>query len=143
MFRFRSIDYIRLKIKALALILDTKDAYTILTVVFVALSGYFLGQLSAIESGRKPVVIEQFFEGSGGQVSQKTIKEEPAKPLSGQTAAVAASKGLYVGSKSSDKYHALHCSGAQRIAEANKVWFASKEEAERAGYSPAGNCKGI
>jgi hypothetical protein len=50
---------------------------------------------------------------------------------------------LYVGSKNSNKYHLPWCSGAQRIAEANKVYFKSKAEAEAAGYTPAANCKGI
>lgn len=49
----------------------------------------------------------------------------------------------YVASKNSDKYHLPWCSGAKRISEGNKVYFASKEEAEAAGYSPAANCKGI
>lgn len=51
--------------------------------------------------------------------------------------------GQYVGSKNSDKYHLPSCSGAERIAEANKVWFASREAAEAAGYTPAGNCPGL
>lgn len=51
--------------------------------------------------------------------------------------------GLYVASKNSTKYHLPSCSGAKRIKEENKVWFNSKEEAERAGYEPAKNCKGI
>ena len=50
---------------------------------------------------------------------------------------------LYVGSKNGTKYHLPTCSGAKNIKEENKVWFASKEEAEGAGYSPASNCKGI
>lgn len=49
----------------------------------------------------------------------------------------------YVASKNSNKYHLPWCSGAARIAEENKIWFASKEEAAAAGYTPAANCKGI
>lgn len=49
----------------------------------------------------------------------------------------------YVGSKNSDKYHALWCSGAERISEENKIWFDSKVDAEAAGYEPAGNCPGL
>jgi hypothetical protein len=49
----------------------------------------------------------------------------------------------YVGSKNSNKYHLPWCGGAARIAEKNKVWFASKEAAAAAGYTPATNCKGI
>lgn len=49
----------------------------------------------------------------------------------------------YVGSKNSDKYHLPWCSGAQRISPENQVWFDSREAAEAAGYSPAGNCEGL
>ena len=59
------------------------------------------------------------------------------------SASAAQTEKKYVGSKNSDKYHLPWCSGAARIAEENKVWFASKEEAEAAGYTPAANCKGI
>jgi hypothetical protein len=52
-------------------------------------------------------------------------------------------KGTYVASKSGSAYHFPWCSGAQRIKEENKVWFETKEEAERAGYRPASNCKGL
>jgi len=40
-------------------------------------------------------------------------------------------------------YHLPHCSGAKSISEANKITFATKAEAEAAGYRPAANCKGI
>lgn len=49
----------------------------------------------------------------------------------------------YVASKNGTVYHLPWCTGAQRIKDANKVWFASKDEAEAAGYHPASNCKGI
>lgn len=49
----------------------------------------------------------------------------------------------FVGSKNSDKYHLPWCSGAQRIAEENKVWFASVADATDAGYTPAQNCEGL
>jgi hypothetical protein len=49
----------------------------------------------------------------------------------------------YVGSRSGTKYHLLWCPGAKTIKESNKIYFSSKEEAQKAGYSPAANCKGI
>lgn len=52
-------------------------------------------------------------------------------------------KTEYVGSKNGTKYHLPWCAGAKQIKEENKVWFSSKTEAEKAGYSPASNCKGI
>ncbi len=51
--------------------------------------------------------------------------------------------GLYVASASGSKYHLPECSGAKRIKEENKIWFNSKEEAEKLGYTPAANCPGL
>ena len=49
----------------------------------------------------------------------------------------------YVASKSGTKYHLPWCGSAKQIKEENKIWFVTKEEAEKAGYTPASNCKGI
>jgi hypothetical protein len=61
-------------------------------------------------------------------------------PLEVHTVAVEQSSGGVVASKSGTKYYYPQCSGASRIAEANKVYFASKGEAESAGYTLASNC---
>ena len=52
-------------------------------------------------------------------------------------------RGLYVGSMNGKTYHLPSCAGAKRIREENKVWFATKQEAQLRGYKPATNCKGI
>ena len=49
----------------------------------------------------------------------------------------------FVASKSGTKYYLPSCAGAERISEANKVWFVSASAASAAGYSPAANCEGI
>ena len=51
------------------------------------------------------------------------------------------SASAYVASKKSDKYHLPTCSYASKIAPDNLVTFASREEAESAGYKPCGVCK--
>jgi hypothetical protein len=53
------------------------------------------------------------------------------------------SGGQYVASKTGTKYYLPWCGTAKRIKDDNKVWFATKAEAEAAGYTPAKNCKGI
>jgi hypothetical protein len=52
-------------------------------------------------------------------------------------------RGNLVASKNGTKYHFLWCPGASTIKEENKIYFTSKEEAEKAGYKPAVNCKGL
>jgi len=49
--------------------------------------------------------------------------------------------GNVVASKSGTKYYPPSCAGANKISDANKIWFASAEFAEAAGYTPAANCK--
>jgi len=66
------------------------------------------------------------------------VPEGKPAPATAKSAA-----GRYVASKNGTKYYLPTCSGADRIVEANKVWFASAEAAVTAGYSPAANCDGI
>ena len=49
--------------------------------------------------------------------------------------------GTYVGSQNSDKYHHPDCRYAEAIADENRVWFDTAEEASAAGYQPCGVCK--
>jgi hypothetical protein len=72
-------------------------------------------------------------------VTQTPIGGGPAAAVS----AVQPTTGVYVASKSGTKYYLPSCSGAKRIKEENKVWFQTKEEAEKAGYGPASGCKGL
>lgn len=52
-------------------------------------------------------------------------------------------EGQVVASKSGTKYYLPECAGADRISDANKVWFVSASAANTAGYTPAANCDGI
>lgn len=47
----------------------------------------------------------------------------------------------YVGSIDSDKYHSPGCRWAKKILPENEIWFATKEDAVAAGYSPCGTCQ--
>lgn len=49
----------------------------------------------------------------------------------------------YMASKNGTKYYLPACGTAKRIKEENKVWFATKAEAEAAGFTPAANCPGL
>ncbi|MDD2657350.1 MAG: hypothetical protein PHD04_01660 [Candidatus Pacebacteria bacterium] len=48
-----------------------------------------------------------------------------------------------VASKNGTKYYLPDCAGADRISDANKVWFATAAAAVSAGYAPATNCEGL
>lgn len=87
-----------------------------------------------------------FFAGKeAGQGSAVSI-QTPLSPIPMAEVADGApapeSSGV-VASKNGTKYYLPTCSGANRISEANKVWFASAAAARAQGYSAAENCKGI
>lgn len=49
-------------------------------------------------------------------------------------------EGTIIGNRNSKKYHRPDCSGYRDMAEKNRVFFKTVEEAEAAGYKRAGNC---
>ncbi len=49
----------------------------------------------------------------------------------------------YIASKNGKAYYLPSCSGVARIKEENKVYFATKQAAEAAGYAPAATCPGL
>lgn len=83
-----------------------------------------------------------------GEKGELQIVEAPQASLEGEVKGAAITPtvdagGQYVASKTGKSYHLPSCSGAKLIKEENKVWFATKEDAEAHGYTPAGNCPGI
>ncbi|MBI2025688.1 hypothetical protein HYT04_02800 [Candidatus Kaiserbacteria bacterium] len=64
-------------------------------------------------------------------------------PKDALNAQATSADGRFVASKSGTKYYLPACAGAERISDANKVWFISASAAVAAGYSPAANCAGI
>lgn len=57
------------------------------------------------------------------------------------SAPIVTSSHTYVGSVNSSIYHYPSCRSAQKIKEANEVWFSDASDAESAGYVPCKVCK--
>lgn len=106
------------------------DAILILVIILVALISFGLGRLSKIRENKIPISIESAVSNVSG------VAKAGDNPTT-------SNEKLFVASKSGTKYHYPWCPGALNIKEENKIWFSSREEAEKAGYSPAGNCKGL
>lgn len=96
----------------------------ILVLVFISLLSFGLGYLA----GQDVVVSERV----AAEVLPFTAIQ-----------ASSTTEGHIVASKNGTKYYTPGCAGAERIAEANKIWFLSATAAANAGYAPAANCKGI
>jgi DNA/RNA endonuclease YhcR with UshA esterase domain len=105
--------------------------------VLVAVSSFGLGRMSETEISQKP-------PSNSIQLTQKAAVGESAVAKATSTKSTEVkTEGSFVASKSGSKYHLLTCPGAKQIKEENKIFFASQEEAEKAGYSKASNCKGL
>ncbi len=108
------------------------DLLVALLFIVVTFLAFGLGRLSALEEQKPKVSFE----------STKNIATEPQKevfvPESG-----GGQGGAIVASKKGTKYHFPWCAGAQTMSEENKIWFTDEAAARAAGYTPAGNCKGL
>ncbi len=116
--------------------------------LLVSLGSFGLGRLSALRAYKPQISVEKSPE-SGGDFLFENNEKNP-KNLEGQiisSTSLSESEGkgekLFVASKSGTRYYFPWCSGVSRIKEENKVWFATADEAKRAGYLPASNCKGL
>lgn len=129
-----------------------QDVLLVLLVLSVAVAGFGLGMLSekqmTAQKGRgvwieqmassTPSVLGAAVAGAGvAALAEQTIKKTTKEQ--GQVATV----GKYVASKNGAKYYLPECSGAKRIKDENKVWFATIEEAKSSGRTPASNCDGL
>lgn len=73
---------------------------------------------------------------------QKTTKTAPVEQKP-ETKTSTLTSGPIVASKNGSKYYLISCSGAKRISEANKIYFATEQDAKDAGLSPSSTCKGL
>lgn len=99
---------------------NQNDILVALSFFLIALIGFGLGRLSALSIEKTPMKLEF------------------------QTASLAPAKtGEFLASKNGKAYYLPSCSGASRIKKENKVWFSSRDEAEKLGLKPAANCPGL
>ena len=119
-------------------ILERPDFFIGTLIILVAFASFGLGRLSVIQTARLPLEIEQT-----AAISEAVGDINAVKNLAPTANNETQSAGMYVASKNGAKYHFPWCAGAKTISEANKIWFNTAEEARRAGYTPASNCKGL
>jgi hypothetical protein len=110
-------------------------------VLLVGLTAFGLGRLSALDTAGPRLVITMPPGSQAAGVVEAGVLQGSG-PRQSESAAGESSK-KYVASKSGSKYYLPTCSGATRIKEENKVYFATIAEAQAAGYAPAANCPGL
>ncbi len=126
--------------------LGNTEALLAILLVVVALVSFVLGRLSVPEHG-VAVTSSAVTHSPNPTPPQQTTATSATTSSAIEHAANAVENAPleagYVASKNGTKYHLPWCGSANQIKEENKIWFATKAEAEQAGYTPASNCKGI
>ena len=102
------------------------ELYLAAVIVLVAVISFGLGRLSKIREEKTPITIEN--------VKENAETSESNFPSSSK---------IFVASRNGKKYYYAWCESANVIKEQNRVWFSTQAEAEKAGYQPAANCKGL
>lgn len=138
--------------KLKSIVLDD-TMYIAFLLVLTAVCSFGLGKLSVIQNRgvemgiSKPATIRSFM-GPNSLTSIQTQDNQKAILMATSAATVlqvvateTQSLKNFVASKSGTKYHAMHCSGTKTIKETNKIYFATEDEAQAAGYTRSANCK--
>lgn len=109
--------------------------------IFVVIGGWGLFKIHQLEGAKVPIIIDSSEVEQESVINPVTISLEESSTSTDSVKAF--QTGKYVGSRGGTSYYLPSCSGAKRISEKNKIWFQTKEEAERLGYKPSKSCKGI
>lgn len=78
---------------------------------------------------------------TAASVSHTALPLSPALSTEAPAATEEAELPLYIGNKSSKKFHDPSCSSVGQMKDANKVELHGRDEAIRQGYDPCGRCK--
>ncbi len=112
-----------------------KDILTVVIVIMVGLGSFVLGRMS--KDGptiglRIQTPGQSKVEAAGtGLVANSTNKAPVATNPEGKS---------FFASNRGTKYYPIDCSSGQTIKKENRIYFATKEEAERAGYELSSSC---
>ncbi len=109
-----------------------KELIIAIIIIFVGTASFGLGFLAGRDNNKIPVEIS-YEDGA-------TTTETSLNNAQNSSQVVGSSK-MFVASQNGTKYYLTTCSGVKNIKEENKIFFNTKEEAEKAGFLPASNCK--
>ncbi len=123
--------------------------YTAALLIMVAFASFGLGRQSVVESDNTKTISNEATVVLTAPSPKATVPQAlTPTPLPGALTDPGVEgettvSGEVVASKSGTKYHLPTCSGAKSIKPENLITFATRAEAEAAGYTPAANCKGL
>ncbi|MES2416125.1 MAG: hypothetical protein V4504_00260 [Patescibacteria group bacterium] len=122
-----------------------KDLLIILIIILVGLASFMLGRLSkqAQNSDFKVIYPEEQANAISGLNSAKNSQNQQIsvpKVSAINDENISIPQGNFFASKRGKKYYPLGCSAGKTIKDTNKVWFATGEDASKAGFELSSSC---
>lgn len=114
------------------LALEADPLFVAFLVLLLGLGALGLYELFRLESQKPAIVITRGLD----QPLAARNSQSAISPISSSSA----KEGKVLASKNGKKFYYPWCSGVSRIKEVNRVYFASANEAQAAGYTQAANC---
>ena len=117
--------------------IDNITIFYLLIIIGVAIGSFGLGRISAPEevkeaNNRANREVEGLVVANNSNVE---VEESNFIPQ------VEQKEKKYVASKNGKMYYTPDCGGASRIKSENEIWFSSKIDAEKSGYTLSSTCK--
>ena len=107
-----------------------KDILIVIIVILVGLGSFELGRLSKGKSS-SGVKIEY-----PNQTPNQSLRSLETNVISS-----AKNERNFFASNRGSKYYSIGCSAGKTIKQENRIYFTTKEEAERAGYELSSSCQ--
>ena len=121
-----------------------RDILTVIIVILVGLGSFGLGRLSKenTTSGIKIEYPDQAINQEANVISSEESSSLLQNTKTSQTIQNSNSVGKnFFASNRGSKYYSLGCSGGKTIKQENRVYFTTREEAEKAGYELSSSCR--
>lgn len=117
------------------------DIILAITVVLISIMAFNLGKISAFQQKKTPIKIIEPVD--SGQFTEKSVVNSKSENPQLKTVNYKLETNSVVASKNSTSkvYHFPWCPSASKIADKNKLTFATETAAISAGYTLAGNCQ--
>lgn len=113
-----------------------KDILTVIIVILVGLGSFELGRLSK-ENGTSGVKIEYQNQNSAQEANALSSANFSKKSSATENFA----GKIFFASNRGSKYYSVGCSAGKTIKQENRIYFTTKEEAEKAGYELSSSCR--
>jgi len=106
-----------------------KDIIVVIIVILVGLASFELGRLSN-KTDNSGIKIE--YPGGGSNQTASVISNVSQNDNQNEN---------FFASNRGTKYYSLGCSAGKTIKQENRIYFETREEAERAGYELSSSCR--